>query len=112
MITFICLFFPAVLSVFAYESLRRENLHIKKWIYLYVTDVLFINFACFFLKTVVLGTGGYPIFDLYNDLQPSSAMNYLIMAVPLAMVLSVVEALLARSLKFTVEDEDHEAKQK
>lgn len=106
MITFICLFFPAVLSVFAYEGLNRRELKKKQWFYLYVTDVLFVNLGCFFIKTLVLGTGGNPIFDLYTDMVPSGAMNYMIMAIPLAAMLAVVESLLQKSLKFTIEEND------
>ena len=110
MITFICLFFPAVLSVFAYEKLNRRELNKKHWIYLYATNVLFINLGCFFIKSMVLGTGGNPIFDLYNDMPPSGAMNYLIMAIPLAVVMAVVEVLLEKSLKFTIEEINHDKK--
>ena len=107
MITFICLFFPAVLSVFAYEKLMKKDLRAKQWIYLYVTGVLFTNLGCFFIKSMVLGTGGTPIFDLYSDMPPSGAMNYLIMTIPIAIALAVVEALLEKTLKFSIEDSEN-----
>lgn len=101
MITFICLFFPPVLSVWIYEHLRRRDLRKRHWIYLYAAAVLTTNLCVFLVKRLVLGTGGMPIFDLYNDLPPSAASNYLIMAVPCALVFGAgIYFLQARGRQF------------
>lgn len=105
MIAFFCLFFPAILSVCIYEKLIKEDLNIKKWIYLYTLNTMLINLVCFSFKTVVLQTGEYPFFELYYDMLPVAAMKYLFLAIPSAIMFAVGEVLLKKSLRFTIEAE-------
>lgn len=46
------------------------------------------------------------MFDLYTDMVPSEAMNYLIMAIPIAAVLPVMEILLKKTLYFSIKDSE------
>lgn len=89
MITFICLFFPPVIAVQLHEWLEKKELPKKQWGYYYTTAVLFVNLMCFLVKRLVLGTGTLPIFDLYTDITPSVASNYLIMAIPFSICYSL-----------------------
>ena len=104
MITFICLFFPAVFSLFVYEKLGRRELDKKGWLYLYATDVLFINLGCFFVKSVLTGSGEVPIYDLYTDMVPSWALNYLTMALPLAVAFAVFQVFFSKNVDIHVEE--------
>lgn len=109
MITFICLFFPAVLSVWIYEKLVKTNLNTKQWLYFYTAGNLFINLLCFLVKKVLLGTAANALYTLQADITPSAACNYLIMAIPAAVFLAVFAALLRRHITITVEDDDDAA---
>ena len=109
MIAFICLFFPAVLSVWAYEALTRTELKGKKWVYRFCGSTLIINFICFAIKSYVLATAGYPLYELATDMLPGTAVKYMIMAAPAAIILVVVEVLLAKYVKIRVEEPEDEA---
>ena len=50
MIAMICLFFPAVLAMWLYESVEKEKLETRQWCYRYSANVLMINFICFAVK--------------------------------------------------------------
>lgn len=108
MIAFICLFFPAVLTAWLYEHLRRAELSRKQWLYRYCMNTLFINLACFAAKKLLLGTAGAPFVNLYTDVTPVAALNYLIMAIPAAVILAFVQVLLSKHASITVEDDKHD----
>lgn len=110
MIAFICLFFPAILSVWIYEKLTRTDLKGKQWLYFYIGANLFVNLLCFVAKKVLLGTAANPLYTLQKDITPSAACNYLIMAIPAAVFLAVFAVLLRKHTKITVEDNDDAAK--
>ena len=103
MINAICLLFPAVLCVWLYEKLAKKDLTKKNWAYLYVLDVLLINAACFLIKKLVLNTAQYPM----DDISPAGALNYLVMALPIAGALGYIQSLLKKNAKVTVEDENN-----
>ena len=107
MIAFICLFFPAVVSVCFYEKLSRKDLARKQWIYCYAAYVLMINFSCFFMKSIIRNSGDLPMFDLYHDMLPFDAMKYLIIAVPFVVAIPVVQALLSKHIQITVEEDSN-----
>ena len=110
MIAFICLFFPAVLSVWIYEKLTKTDLKAKQWLYFYTAGNLFINLLCFVAKKILLGTAANPLYTLETDITPSAACNYLIMAIPAGVFLAVFAALLRRHIAITVEGDDDAAK--
>lgn len=106
MITFICLFFPAVVSVWIYELLLKVELSKKKIIYRFCFNTIIINAVCFAVKTFILSTGSQPLYNFYTDMIPNVAVRYLIMAVPLCVVLSIAEVFLTKNVKVTVSDEN------
>ena len=108
MIAFICLFFPAVLTVWLYEHLRQTELSRKQWLYRYCINTLFVNLACFAAKRLLLGTADAPFVNLYTDVTPAAALNYLGLAIPAAVVLAFVQVLLSKHANITVEDDKHD----
>lgn len=106
MIAFILLFFPAVLATAIYEGLKRTSLGRKQWLYRYCTNVLFINLVCFAIKQFVLGTADAPLYTSGLDITPHAAMNYLIMAIPTAVILSFLQVLLNKHVKTEVEEKE------
>lgn len=106
MIAFICLFFPSVSSVWLYESLTKSRLERRRWLYLYTVDVMLVNLFCFLVKRFVLQTGGEAFFSLFTDTTPAAAANYLIMAIPAALILAAVQSLLRGRVSIAVEERD------
>lgn len=106
MIAFIALFLPAVLSVWIFEALRKESLGWKNWLYRFSLNTLLINWIIFAVKKVILGTAASVISGFATDMSPDIAFNYLVMAVPLAIVLGVVSALLKKHVRIETEDSD------
>lgn len=105
MIAFICLFFPAVLGVAIYEHLRKQKLCRRQWFYRYCTNVVFINMICFAVKRFLLGTGGDAFTGVGGDATPATAVNYLVMAIPVAVVLVFLQVLLGKHANVTLEDD-------
>ena len=96
MIAFICLFFPAVLSVGLFEHLKKEKLTRRGWVYRFCANTLVINGICFAVKRFVLHTGLQAFGSLYADTTPSAALNYMVMAIPVALVLALLEILFSK----------------
>ncbi len=111
MITFICLFFPAVVSLWLYEALAKTSLGLKKCIFRFCLNSLIINFVCFVAKKFVFDTASYSLY-IEGDMLPSTALNYLIIALPIAVILVLAEVLLSKKIKITVEENRDEAKEK
>lgn len=103
MIAFICYFFPAVFSIWLYEALTKNSLNIKKCIFRFCSNAMFINLGCFGIKKYVLHTADYPIL-LDGDMLPGVAFNYLIMALGVAIILLLAEILLSKNAKIVVEE--------
>lgn len=108
MIQFICLFFPGVLCVQLFEHLAKVQLGRKAWLCRYTLDVLLINLFCFAVKHFFLGTSMYALADPSGDMLPSVAMNYCILAIPMAVVLAVVQVFTKKHAALTVEGEPDE----
>lgn len=106
MIGFIVLFFPAVLSVWIYEALRKESLPRKAWLYRFSLNTLLINFVCFAVKKWILGTGNAVILSLAADMTPSVACNYLIMALPLAIGFAILQVITKKCVRVEAVPED------
>lgn len=107
MIAFICLFFPAVVTVWIYESIGNTDLTPKKWRYRYCLSNLLVNLSCFAVKRYILQTADAPFYTLAVDTAPIAALNYLIMAIPAAVILAFVQVLLTKHGKITVADKDN-----
>ncbi len=103
MIAFMILFFPAVVAIGIYEAVSKLQLSRKQWLIRYCTNALLINLACFGIKAVVLNTAAAPLYTFYTDATPIIAANYLVMAIPCAIVLGFVQVLLGKAVKVEVE---------
>lgn len=107
MLSFICLFFPAVLFVWVYEGLSKSDLSLKRWLCMYCTGVIFINLICWLVMRFVLNMGYIYLYDAQLDITPALASNYMVLALPIALILSVAAALLRKNVKVTVEEPEH-----
>ena len=106
MIAFICLFFPAVLAVSLHEHLSQTDFPLKKWICLYAVNNMLINFACFLVKRVILGTAAQSFYHEMGDILPVTGLNFLMMAIPTAILLGIAESYLFRHTHLTLEEPD------
>lgn len=109
MIGFIVLFLPAVLSLWIWESVCKTTLSKRKWIYLLSLNIVLINFVCFAVKKWLLHTAGDPLSSLMADTTPSAAVNYLIMAIPTAVGLALIEKFFFHKVRLRVEGDDENA---
>ena len=112
MITFIVLFLPAILSVWLWEVFSKNRLCKRNWIYLLSLNILLINFGCFAVKKWILYTASNVMASLMADMTPSVAVNYLIMAIPAAVALALVEKIVYSKIRIRVEGEDKDAAEK
>lgn len=105
MITFIVLFLPAVLAVWIWETVSKTQLSKKKWLYLLSLNIMLVNLACFAIKKWILHTAANVLSGLAADMTPSVALNYLIMAIPVAIGLALVENFVFRHIRLRVEED-------
>ena len=106
MITFIMLFFPAALSMWLYEHVTKTDLSVKRWVSLYAVHNLLINFVCLMLMRLVTDEAGEYIYNRDIDIPPYVATNYMIKAIPVAIVLGVVAVLLHKNVKVELESNE------
>lgn len=102
MITFICLFFPPVLSVYLYEKIQNTRLDRHGFFGLYCFDVVTVNLICFAIKRFLLGTAS----ESMADMSPAAALNYLVMALFGAVVMAFVCVFAGKNVKLSKEVED------
>ena len=112
MITFIVLFLPAVLSVWLWEVFSKTRLCKRNWVYLLSLNILLVNFGCFAVKKWILYTANNVMASLMADMTPSVAVNYLIMAIPAAVALALVERIAYSKIQLRVEGDDKNASEK
>lgn len=96
MIAFLCIFFPAVIALWLLEALNRRRLDRRTWLYRYCGYALAINFLCLAIKRFVFRNAMYPLYELATDMIPSTAVNYLLMALPIAVGLVLAEVIIQR----------------
>lgn len=106
MIAFMILFFPAVLATAIYEGLKKTSLGRKQWLYRYCANVLFINLFCFLVKLVVLKSADAPLYTSNLDISPHAALNYLIMAIPAAVIFGFLQVLVNKKVKTEIEEKE------
>lgn len=104
MLAFISLFFPAVFSLGVYEWTLKTKLSLRRAIYLYAVQNMAINAFCFAVKKFWLETADGPML-IDGDMTPGTALNYLVLAVPAAMIVAFICALVTKTVKVTKEDE-------
>ena len=105
MIAFICLFFPAAASVWIFEALTKRDSGLKKTVFLFCVNALIINFLCFLMKKFLFGTADAPLYSQQYDMYPTVAVNYILCAAGIAVILAVIESLLVKNLKLSVDKE-------
>lgn len=105
MLAFISLFLPAVFAVGVYEWTLKTKISLRYAVYLYAVQNMAINAFCFAVKKFWLGTADGPML-IDGDMTPSTALNYLILAVPMALIVAFVCALVTKTVKVTKEDEE------
>lgn len=93
MLWFISLFFPAVLSVALVDHMRKNKLSVRGLIYCYATANLFINVACILIKMGLFQIA-ITSTSVSADMTLQMAADYLIFAIPLAVVFAFIAALL------------------
>lgn len=106
MYAFICLFLPAVISVWVLESAKKISLSKKQWLYYFCLNTVLINLACCAAKKWVLRTGDYIITGLQTDMSPSTACNYLILSAVFTLATAFAEALLSKHVSLEVCDNE------
>ena len=108
MIQFMCIVFPAVISVWVFEAISKTKLDLKGWIYRFATNALITNMAVLLLKKFVSHTSSEFLAMPGADMVPEVAIRYVVMALPIALAVAVVSALLPKALKVSVEDDQKE----
>lgn len=103
MITFIMLFFPACLSMWLYEHVTKTDLSVKRWVSLYAVHNLLINFVCLMVMRLVTDQAGEFLYSREIDINPYVATNYMIKAIPVALVVAVIGILLHKTVKLELE---------
>lgn len=110
MLAFIVLYLPAVLFVWLYEKLSGENISLKKWVYLYALGNLCTNALCWLTMRFAFGTAHDVFYSIYEGMLPVNACNYLLMAIPFALVLGALSALLGKKTSVSIEESGNEKK--
>ncbi len=112
MISLICIFFPAVLSVWLFEALTKQSLALKPWIYRFCLNSVAVNGLIFLIKWLATNTSAELLAQPSADMTPDVALRYLIMALPIAAVLTAVEALLTKKITVSVSEDKDESEEK
>lgn len=106
MLSFICLFFPAVLFAWAFEGMTGKDLSLKKWFCLYCTGVISVNLMCWVVRRVFSRAAYAPLYSEGVDITQIQACYYLLLAVPFALLFAALAALLSKKVRIKVEDEN------
>ena len=107
MVALIVLLCPAVLAVWCYEALTKTELTRKKWFYRYTLNLVGINLICFIMKRFVLNSASAVFYTLSEGMLPSVALNYLIMAIPAAVIFALLQVFCKKNIEVSVEDKSN-----
>ncbi|MEE1006953.1 MAG: hypothetical protein U0L66_07150 [Acutalibacteraceae bacterium] len=102
MLAFTALFFPALITVCIYEHLMKTRLSVKNTVYLYAVGNIAVNCICAVIKKYIFKTADMSLLSGW-DMTPSTALNYMIIAVPSAVLLAFFAVLLKKNVKVTKE---------
>lgn len=102
MLKLICLFFPAVCSVGLFERLRKTDLKFKNMLYAFCFNAVLCNSAVLFFKEFITLTSQEPLNAAFYDITPSVAIRYLAIALPAALIVGILEALLLGKINTSV----------
>lgn len=106
MVTFIMLFFPAALSMWLYEHVTKTDLSVKRWVNLYAVHNLLINFICLMLMRLLTDQANDRLYNREIDIPPYVATDYLIKAIPVAIVLGLIAIALHKTVKVELESNE------
>lgn len=95
MLLFVAVMLPAIISVFIFERATGSDLKLKGFLYIYSASSLCVNLICAIFKRFVLNTAD-ALLSIEGDMTPSAFFNYLVMAIPAAVVVGIFAALLKR----------------
>lgn len=104
MLAFICLFFPAVTSVWLFESLAKTEFSLKESIMRFCTNALIINLLCITVKKFFFATGENPLCS-EGDMVPNVAFVYIIMALFFAICVTIFEVIFSKKIKSVTAEE-------
>lgn len=104
MVSFIVLFLPAVLTVWIFEGLTRSDLTLKQWGSFYGVCVLLINTVAMMIMRFLLNWTGIILHDPQVGIDIYMATNHLMLAVPTAIILGVLTALVYKNVKIELEE--------
>lgn len=96
MLLFVAVMLPAVISVFIYDSASNGEIKPRQLVYIYSISNILINSVCALIKRFVLGTAGATL-AAGTDMTPSALLNYMVIAVPAAIVIGFIVSLLKRA---------------
>ena len=106
MITFIILFFPAVISLFIFERINNTTLSKRTLIYLFTTNILIINITCFAVKLFFTGGANKPFDELLNNMTPFDAFIYILISLVVAVLAVLVESFIRKNIEVSIEVKD------
>lgn len=106
MITFIILFFPAVISLLIFERINKATLSKRTLIYLFSTNVLIINLACFTVKLFFSRGANKPFDELLNNMTPFDAFIYILISLVVAVLAALVESFIRKNVEVSIEVKD------
>lgn len=98
MLAFIALFFPAVVSVWFFESLAKTEFSLKESIMRFCTNALIINLLCIAVKKFFFATGEFSLYS-EGDMVPNVAFVYIIMALFFGACVTLVEVIFSKKIK-------------
>lgn len=104
MLCFISLFFPAIISVCICDRLYGGKMRKRSCIYLYAASNVAVNIICAVFKRFLFETADAELVTYLGDMTPSIMLNYMIIAVPTAVIVGCIAALLGKKgIKVTKE---------
>lgn len=104
MIAFICLFFPAVVSLWIYEAAYKHRSSVRQLVYRFCLNTVVINFICFLVFFTWLKTAENPLYLAEYDLTPVNAIIYTLISMPSAVIIGLVESVVSKNAVISVEE--------
>lgn len=104
MVSFIVLFFPAVLTIWIFESLSKTDLRPKYFAVFYAASVLLINTICFLVLYYILDWGQVSLHDPQEGMSVYYAVRYLTLAVPMSVFVGIAAAFLRKYIRIEIEE--------
>lgn len=104
MIEFVCVFFPALFSVFALERLLSKKLNLRNFAMVFVTNTICINIVGLFVMFCVSGTSVMPL-STENGLNINYSLVYLTVTSVVSIFVVLAERFYFYTLRIGVTDD-------